>query len=152
MPFGDILIIGAACRLPAADSLDSFRDAMANGVDAIVDAPSARWESARYFHPAQHVPGKTYVFSRGQLANVFRFDPGLFGISPREAMQMDPQQLLMLEVASEAFEDAGLPRSRVAGRTIGVYVGASFTDHATYRFGDVSSVEPYFMKIGRAHV
>ena len=43
---------------------------------------------------------------------------------------MDPQQRLLLEVADEAFQDAGLPPSMLAGSDTGVFMGVSTCDYA----------------------
>src|SRR5262249_21186847 len=57
------------------------------------------------------------------------FDAAFFGISPREAQALDPQHRLLLEVAWEALEDAGVaPRSLMRSPT-GVFVGACSTDY-----------------------
>ncbi len=69
----------------------------------------------------------------------------LFGISPREAQQIDPQQLLLLEVTHEALEDAGLSRTELTGTKVGVFVGASFCDHSHRRFMDIATLDGYFM-------
>ncbi|MGW5680049.1 type I polyketide synthase, partial [Streptomyces sp. NPDC003860] len=60
----------------------------------------------------------------GFLDRVDAFDAAFFGISPREAAVMDPQQRLVLELAWEALEDAGRPPGQLAGRGVGVFVGA----------------------------
>ena len=39
------------------------------------------------------------------------FDVALFQASPREAAQLDPGQRVLLEMASEVFEQAGIPPS-----------------------------------------
>src|SRR5690606_15590647 len=59
----------------------------------------------------------------GFLPDIDQFDAGFFGLSPREARKIDPQHRLLLEVAYEALEDAGIPVSSLAGRRVGVYVG-----------------------------
>ncbi len=44
----------------------------------------------------------------GFLSEIAGFDADFFGISPREAEAMDPQQRVLLEVAYEALEHAGV--------------------------------------------
>lgn len=42
-------------------------------------------------------------------------DAEYFGLSPREATSLDPQQRLLMEVALQAIEDAGIPADRPRG-------------------------------------
>jgi acyl transferase domain-containing protein len=50
----------------------------------------------------------------GFLGNLDQFDADFFGISPREAAELDPHQRLLLELAWEAIEDAGIPTEKIA--------------------------------------
>jgi hypothetical protein len=49
------------------------------------------------------------------------FDNDFFGINGVEAKAMDPHHRLMLEVAYETFEDAGIPMDQLEGSNTGVY-------------------------------
>ncbi|MEP9353636.1 SDR family NAD(P)-dependent oxidoreductase [Xanthobacter sp. KR7-65] len=141
----DLAIIGHACRLPGADSVDALWRLLRAGQSSVADAPTGRWPVERALHPRRTEPGFSYTFAGGYLDDPFAFDPGMFGISPREVQQIDPQQRLLLEVVWEALEDAGLPPSRTAGQEIGVYVGASNVDYQTGASGDPAAIESHFM-------
>lgn len=52
---------------------------------------------------------------------------------------MDPQQRLMLEVAYEAFENAGLPLEAIAGTNTACHVGNFATDYREMIFRDPES-------------
>lgn len=145
LPGGAIAILGGACRFPGANSFSDVADILLTGRDALAADRPSRWAHERYLHPAPRTRGRTYTLDHGLLDNVNRFDVELFGISPREAQQIDPQQLLLLEVAHEALEDAGLSRTALAGTRLGVFVGASFCDHFHRRLMDVASLDGYFM-------
>ena len=140
-----IAIVGAACRLPGAPDLDSLWTLLAEGRDAVTTVPTDRFDQARWFHPRQGEPGRSYTFAAGTIGDAAAFDPTAFGLSPREAAEMDPQQRLLLEVAAEAFEDAGWPPERIAGRNIAVFAGASSTDYAELRLEDPSAGDRFFM-------
>ncbi len=140
-----IAIIGVSCRFPGAADLDAFEALLLDGRDAVTEIPDDRWTKARYLHPDRGHRGKTYTFAAGTLGKVGAFDAGFFGISPREAAQMDPQQRLLLELAHEAVEDAGLDGARLAGQSVGVYVGGSSWDYLTLHTGDPSIMDAYAM-------
>ncbi len=125
-----IAILGMGCRFPGgAKDPDRFWKLLTDKVDAVREVPEDRWSSRTYFSPPPHKPGKTISRWGGFLDDVDRFDAAFFGISPREAAAMDPQQRLLLEVAWEALEEAGLPVDALAGRRVGVFVGASSNDY-----------------------
>ena len=141
----EIAIIGGACRLPGAANETTFWDMLREGRCAVGALPEGRWSAERFLHPRASEPGFSYTFAGGYLDNPFAFDPGVFGISPREAKQIDPQQRLLLEVVWEALENAGLKPSSLAGKPIGVYVGASNLDYGNLHTTDPAAIESHFM-------
>ena len=112
-------IVGMGCRFPG-DITDagSLWRVLRGGIDTISDvSPDGR--------PV--APGAPRY--AGRLAGVDRFDPEFFGIAPREAAATDPQHRLLLEVAWEALENAGIAPDRLAGTATGVFVGISTHDY-----------------------
>ncbi|MBR0673782.1 type I polyketide synthase, partial [Neoroseomonas soli] len=145
LPGDGIAIVGAACHLPGAPDLDTFWTLLAEGRDAVTSIPPERFDQARWLHPRKSEAGRTYTFAAGTIGDAAGFDAQAFGLSPREAAEMDPQQRVLLEVAAEAFEDAGWPGERLAGRNIAVFVGGSSTDYAELRLADPSAADRFFM-------
>lgn len=139
----DIAIIGRACRLPGASSVEGLWQLLNEGRCAVSSIPADRWPLERFGHPRAQERGKSYTWAAGVIDDVWSFDPTVFGISPREAEQMDPQQRILLELTWEALEDAGLRPSAVAGSGIGVFVGASSLDYGNLRILDTSSGDAY---------
>ncbi|NUQ76918.1 MAG: acyltransferase domain-containing protein [Polyangiaceae bacterium] len=127
-----IAIVGIACRFPGgATSPDRFWQLLWEGVDAIREVPADRWDIDAFYDPDRTAPGKMSTRWGGFLeGGVDGFDPGFFGISPREAVEMDPQQRLMLELAWEGFEDAGVDPASLRGSPVGVFAGAMWTEYA----------------------
>jgi len=120
-----IAIVGIGCRFPggAADP-DAFWRVLEAGADAVKPL-APRWALVGA-EPAATVPRWAGLLDEG----IERFDAAFFGISPREARTLDPQHRLLLEVAWEALEDAGIPVRTLAGHRAGVFVGACSTDYA----------------------
>jgi acyl transferase domain-containing protein len=112
-----IAIVGLSCRLPSADGPGGFWALLRDGGSAIGEPPAGR----------ATLPGAPPA---AYLDRVGDFDPAFFGISPREAAAIDPQQRLVLELAWEAVENAGLVPGDRGDRT-GVFVGAASDDYAT---------------------
>ena len=141
----DLALLGQACRLPGADTVEALWQVLIEGRNTVSPRPTDRWRVERFLHPRRSEPGFSYTFAGGYIDDPFAFDPSVFGISPREAEQIDPQQRLLLEVVWEALEDAGLTPSSLAGSNVGVYVGASNVDYQNSASFDPAAIESHFM-------
>ena len=113
-----VAVIGMAGRFPGADGLDAFWMMLTESRSAVRAGPLGRWGEARY--------------AGGWLDDISSFDHGFFGISRREAEVMDPQQLLFLEMAWSALENAAYAERDLSGRKVGVFVGAGAGDFARH--------------------
>ena len=111
--------------------------------------PAAYSESNRFNPSAFHDKGvgklNASVTRGGHFLkqDVAAFDANFFNISHSEAVAIDPQQRLMLEVAYEAFENAGLPMERIAGSQTGCYVGNFTMDYREMLFRDSEAAPLY---------
>lgn len=139
-----IAIVGMACRFPggAVDS-DSFWKMLCDGVDAIGEIPSDRWNVDDFFDPDPAVPGKMNSRWGGFLDRIDEFDNHFFAISDREAIRMDPQQRILLELTWEALEDAGLPPSTLRGTKVGVFVGIAISEYGMQLSHDYQQSDAY---------
>jgi len=134
--YQSIAITGMACRFPAASSLREFWSLLTEGRDGIGPIPAQRWDADAVFDPDAKALGKTNSRHGGFIENVDRFDAAFFGISRREAAQMDPQQRILLEIAYEAIEDAGLAPTALAGSDTAVFIGAMTNDYFRQQLAD----------------
>ncbi|MDE8647603.1 SDR family NAD(P)-dependent oxidoreductase [Rhodococcus qingshengii] len=123
-----VVIVSVGCRYPGGvESMEGLWDLVAHGRDAVSGLPTDRgWD-------IETLPGANAVDNRrgGFLDTVADFDPAFFRISPREALAMDPQQRLMLEISWEALERAGIDPTTLAGSSIGVFTGVTYSDYST---------------------
>lgn len=123
-----IAVIGMAARMPMADSAEQFWEVLASGKDCVrplpaprrpdVDAHYAGYPEDAFLH------GKRY-WDCAYLEQIDLFAAEHFGIPAAEARGMDPAHRLFLEVALEAFEDAGYAGERIRHSNTGVYVSNS---------------------------
>lgn len=140
-PREPIAIIGIGCRFPGqVESPDDYWNLLVNGVDAITPVPTDRWDVKAFYDPNPTKAGKMHVNQGGFLSHVDQFDAQFFGISPREADNLDPQQRLLLEVAWDALEDANLVPGTLAGKDVGVFVGAFTLDYKILQFQEREEV------------
>jgi acyl transferase domain-containing protein/NAD(P)-dependent dehydrogenase (short-subunit alcohol dehydrogenase family) len=140
-----IAVIGIGCRFPGANGPKEFWHLLRDGVDAISEIPSGRFDVDSVYDPAPGAPGKIVNRAGGFLKEIDQFDASFFGISPREALRMDPQQRLLLEVTWEALEDAGVRPHRLAGSNTGVFIGATTADYEDiqYHLRDREEIDLY---------
>ncbi|MFF3322355.1 SDR family NAD(P)-dependent oxidoreductase [Streptomyces sp. NPDC002889] len=127
-----IAVVGLGCRLPGdVDSPAALWRLLAEGRDAVGDPPAGRAgpaASGGRQGSAGSGNGNPMARQGGYLRDVSGFDADFFGVSGREADVLDPQHRLLLEVAWEALEHAGLPPDRLAGSPTGMYLGISYND------------------------
>ena len=77
--------------------------------------------------------------------DIAAFDAPFFSINKNEAIAIDPQQRIMLEIAYEAFENAGLSLEAIAGSNTSCYIGNFTTDYRDMTFRDVDAATRYSM-------
>ncbi|MCC5956532.1 MAG: type I polyketide synthase, partial [Natronohydrobacter sp.] len=116
----DIAIIGMAAHLPGAGSVAAFWDNLRAGRSSIRQLSEAELLEAGE-NPAK-MRSANYVPYAAPLDGFAEFDPEAFGFSPKEAAILDPQHRQFLEVAWEAFENAGHPPRGFPG-PVGVFAG-----------------------------
>ncbi|MDE2255111.1 MAG: acyltransferase domain-containing protein, partial [Betaproteobacteria bacterium] len=141
-----VAVIGMAFRFPGgAESEKKLWDALIDGEDLVSEIDNSRWAVDTLQHPKRSEPGRSITFSAGVLSRIDAFDAAFFGISPREAELLDPQQRILLELAWEAMEHAGVRPSSLAGTPCAVYVGMSALDYGMRLLDDLSSFAAHSM-------
>ena len=148
-----IAVLAVACRLPGGvHSPEQFWRLLVDGVDAVSEVPSDRWDGPALFTTDPDEPRRMNSRWGGFLDGVDHFDAAFFRISPREAALMDPQQRLLLETAWEALEAGGQVADRLAGSATGVFIGAhsQSSDYYLLQLAQSSGMESH-ASTGSAH-
>lgn len=128
----DVAVVGMACMFPGAPDLPTFWANVVAGVDAVGEVPPQRWDPA--VHHGTSTPSKW-----GGFLPPIPFDPLRYGIPPASLGSVEPVQLLSLEAARRALEDAGygdggrkFDRSRTSV-VFGAEAGSDLSNAATLR-------------------
>ncbi|MDH6107809.1 acyl transferase domain-containing protein/NADPH:quinone reductase-like Zn-dependent oxidoreductase/acyl carrier protein [Kitasatospora sp. MAP12-15] len=120
-----IAVVGMGCRLPGdIDSPAALWRLLVDGRDAVGHPLPSRALPQAPDSPAHAMPRWG-----GYLRDVAGFDADFFGVSGKEAEVLDPQHRLLLEVAWEALEHAGIAPDRLGGTATGLFAGLSYTDY-----------------------
>jgi phthiocerol/phenolphthiocerol synthesis type-I polyketide synthase C len=135
-----VALIAYSVRLPGTDTKHFWDDLLANK-DLVTEVDPSRWPQETFCHPDKRHPGTSYTFAAGSIGDVSGFDSAFFGISPREGALIDPQQRVLLELAWETFENAGIVPSSMRGSDCGVYIGISNVDYAYRLADDLAAIE-----------
>jgi len=124
-----IAVVGMACRFPGAGDLLSFWRMLEAGENAVTEGvPGSGVGRIGELFQGAEVRSDACRFA-GFIDDIDQFDASFFRISPVEAQLLDPQQRLMLELAWQALEDAGINPDQLRGSRTGVYAGISNNDY-----------------------
>ena len=129
-PQSPIAIVGIGCRFPGSvTDTESFWRLLVGEVDAVTEVPSSRFSLASVYDDRPQTPGRVSTRYGAFLDGIDQFDADFFGMTALEAKSVDPQQRILLEIAWEALEDAGIPLARIPRARAGVYVGMMASDY-----------------------
>ncbi|MEX5720033.1 type I polyketide synthase [Geodermatophilus maliterrae] len=139
-----VAVVGMSCRFAGGiDSPGEYWDLLREGGNTIGRVPEDRWRPYAE-RGLQHAAAVRDATPFGAfLDDVRGFDAEFFGITPREAALMDPQQRIVLELAWEALEDAGIPPRTLAGTDTGVYMGVGADDYGRRLLEDLPGIEAW---------
>jgi acyl transferase domain-containing protein len=134
-----VAVIGMAARMPGAADLDEFWINLRAGRESITHGtPMA---------VSDETTGRRWVYARGVLEDVRRFDAEFFDMPRREAEVLDPQHRCLLELAWNAMEDAGYNPHRLA-EPVAVYTTAGANTYWEGReFGATSAAERLLVRL-----
>ncbi|WDZ86648.1 type I polyketide synthase [Micromonospora cathayae] len=122
-PDQQIAIVGMAALMPGAGDLESYWRNLVDGVDAITDVPEHRWDDEFYDPEQAHRADRMYCRRGGFVDEYATFEPLKFGVMPASVHEIEPDQLITLEVAAKAIDDAGGPDRLPSGERVGVILG-----------------------------
>ena len=128
----DIAIVGIGCRYPGdVNDPEQFWEFQFLRKDGFCNVPPDRWNIERFNDPDPSLNGVSQPEQCAFLDSdqLFGIDRTFFGLTSQEAGTLDPQQRLLLRVSWEAFEDANILPSKLAGEQVGVYVGGFTVDN-----------------------
>ncbi|WP_038182355.1 type I polyketide synthase [Vibrio rhizosphaerae] len=141
----DVAIVGMSLRFPQGiETLEEFWSVLTQGECVISERPETRW---REFQSELETLDTRWqhIHRGGFLKDIDKFDAEFFHITPAEAASLDPQQRILLELAWEAFENAGMDVEQFASHPVGIFLGAYTQDYQTLTLRQgVDAVDAYF--------
>lgn len=120
-----------ASRYPGAGGVNTttpmeFWSTLLKGEDIRTPPPNARWGT--------HIP-ESQPMRGTYITGAEEFEPEKFGLNEAEALDMDAQQRLSIEVASECLANAGYlgenGKAKAGKDDVGVYVGIALAEGLT---------------------
>ncbi|MFI5813067.1 SDR family oxidoreductase [Streptomyces sp. NPDC051643] len=133
----DIAVVGMACMFPGAPDLATFWANVLAGEDSVTEVPATRWDTGLYHSPDGSGTGERTPSRWGGFLPEIPFEPLRYGIPPASLPAIEPVQLLALEAARRALEDAGYgsrPFDRARASVVfGAEAGSDLSNAMTLR-------------------
>ncbi|MFG2474705.1 SDR family NAD(P)-dependent oxidoreductase [Streptomyces fagopyri] len=133
----DIAVVGMACMFPGAPDLATFWANVLAGEDAVTEVPATRWDAGLYHATDGSGTGERTPSRWGGFLPEIPFEPLRYGIPPASLPAIEPVQLLALDAARRALEDAGYgsrPFDRARASVVfGAEAGSDLSNAMTLR-------------------
>ncbi|MHB8709275.1 MAG: beta-ketoacyl synthase N-terminal-like domain-containing protein, partial [Desulfuromonadales bacterium] len=123
-----IAVVGMNARFGPWQSLQAFQERVLGGGSAVKPTPPRGWHGANQSAWFRET-GLAATLFNGFYIDAVALPANRFRIPPREMEEMLPQQLLMLQTAAEALQDAGFDRDDQL--TTGVFIGIALDLNST---------------------
>ena len=117
-----LAIVGMACRLPGADSIDEYWRLLSEGLTGYGPLPPERFDMQKHFDAEPGNRTKSYT-AMGGIVQPRPFDLSRYPLPQWLLEQTAESHLNMCEVAVRAFENAGWDPLSPPNRRAGVYIG-----------------------------
>ncbi|KAI0186908.1 hypothetical protein F4808DRAFT_469206 [Astrocystis sublimbata] len=125
-----VAITGLSCRFPGnGGTLESFWESICAGESAWSEIPQERFNKNAFWSPNKRRSTSAAISGHFLEQDISRFDAGFFGLPKHDVDAMDPQQRIIMEVAYEALERAGMPLEKIARTRTGVFIGHLTSDY-----------------------
>ncbi|MEX2306459.1 MAG: beta-ketoacyl synthase N-terminal-like domain-containing protein [Pirellulales bacterium] len=121
-----IAIVGMGCMFPDSPNVRRYWENIFRRFDAIREVPAERWR-ADDFYSSNRLERDRFYSKWGSFLEEHRFDPVKYRIPPAAIASIEPVQLLALEVAEQALEDAGFRYEGFPREQTAVIFGAAGT-------------------------
>jgi acyl transferase domain-containing protein/NAD(P)-dependent dehydrogenase (short-subunit alcohol dehydrogenase family) len=119
-----VVIVGIACRVPGADSVNDFADLLFNGRTGYGELPADRCDRALYFDAQKGKTGKSYT-TLGGIVPERSLNREVCPLPPHTESLFDAAHVQFAEVAATAWRNATLRMEDSRLQKTGVYVGHS---------------------------
>ncbi|KAL9031138.1 MAG: hypothetical protein Q9196_000814 [Gyalolechia fulgens] len=143
-----IAVVGLSLRLPGgANDVEGLWKLLESGEPAWTPVPADRYNEEAFYHPNADDPNGTSNHPGGHFisGDIHDFDHAFFKFTKSQAAAIDPQQKLLMELAYEALENAGIARESIAGTTTSVYTAIFPTDYNNNLYKDTLDLPVYYM-------
>ncbi|MDR0326736.1 MAG: polyketide synthase [Planctomycetaceae bacterium] len=117
-----VAIVGMACRLPGADTIEQFWSNLRQGISSLGTAPADRFDRENYYDPEVGKLNRSYT----DLAGVIDYPPvdrTVCPVTDEMLKRYDKAHLNLCETASRACLHAGMDPFHFPVRNTGVYIG-----------------------------
>ena len=119
-----IVIVGMACRVPGADSVEAFADLLFNARTGYGELPADRCDRSLYFDPQKGKTGTSYT-TLGGIVPERPLDRSLCPLPVETERLFDAVHVQFAEVAATAWQNAELVPNDQRLKCTGLYVGHS---------------------------